>query len=165
MQSLSTILTIFSSAGIASIIGIIITAMDSSLGRNQHQKDVTVAEIKQARDKLKDYDTKYHAKDESLDDKFSIETKLIAYLGEWAVNLRYKRISRKMTKYALGPLLAEQYNILRDDIVVFGLDSRHAESTRHVIKLFWNCDIISTKEVVKLCLHVKKLKKLIGLKH
>lgn len=152
MQNIINLLT---GAGAVSLIGVLAAWIESQLGRNQHQKDVTVAEIRRLRSKLKDYDKKIDTT-MSLKKSFELRTKLLLCLSIWSVNFKFSRVSKSMIKYDLYIAFKKQYKELNDDLPVFLLDPSGRYIAWHVIKLFCECDIISVWKAMILWIKMKR---------
>lgn len=145
MQEVILILTFLSfigGAGVASLIETALSSFSSEEDRNQHQKDITVEEIRKLKSKLQDINTNL-IKNINNKNKVKIyKLEIIAYLASWSVNLVYNRVNKKMIIYSLKPLLILEYSITAKQLKYHHYGKHYQRIVLEAKKLFKICDII-----------------------
>lgn len=139
MQSL---LSFIGGAGAVSLVGVLATWLEYEQGHSQHQKDITVKEIRTVRRKLKSLNQTLIKEANAGSDMRPAKLNLITYLASWSVNVVYHRVNVKMITYDLAPLFKLEYSMIKTQLNISNQDAYFADASRRVIKLFTACDII-----------------------
>lgn len=128
------------------IIEIVISIIESDIGHSQHQKDVTMSEIRLLESKTTSYDNQISKNITNLDKLFEIKIKILLCLSIWSTNIQYHRINCSMASYGLHVILQREYDILSDDFPVLIKVKVYKDPVKKVLKLFRQCGIMSFKE-------------------